>query len=39
MKGTANRVKEPTERYTIERRYCGTRTAEDVVTALLRAHR
>ena len=39
MKGKTNRVKNPTERYTIERRYRGTRTAEDVVTALLKAHR
>lgn len=39
MKEKVNHVKGQEKRYTVERRYWGQRNAEDVVTALFKAHR
>lgn len=38
MKEKTNHVKSWEDRYKVERRFWGTRTAEDVVTALVKAH-
>ena len=39
MNQKTNRVKSREERYTIQRSYWGMRTAEEVVAALVKAHR
>lgn len=38
MKPDANHVKLERKPYTVERRFLGTRTAEEIVTALIKAH-
>lgn len=38
MKEQTNRIKTQESQYKVERRFRGTRTAEDVIAALIRAH-